>query len=347
VVSEHVFPFPSTLGGDDSTYAQHITDARFTIPNASLLARVVDRIDGVPMEDRDTKGALCEYMLGKIASAGQNGGVDHGWFYDGDADGLSLDGKRTEFLPPEDLGPVPKVALTADDHAKNRPDIPARWRSGSGVPPGEKNHYGQDARATIHKRQGVYLPHWTRDGATYVVAFRLGDSLPRPVLESWLFERRDLVRKAEQMGRPLSDHEEKRLRELHSERVETYFDTGHGACWLRQPLIAQAVADALRHFDRQRYRLHAWCVMPNHVHVIVEPLPGHTLPSILHSWKSFTAKTANRLLGRAGGFWQDESYDHLIRDADDYAHAVRYVLENPAKAGLQDWPWVWFGEVAP
>ncbi|MDQ3419723.1 MAG: type I restriction-modification system subunit M N-terminal domain-containing protein, partial [Acidobacteriota bacterium] len=73
VVSEHVFPFLRTLGGDDSTYAHHMKDARFTIPTPGLLAKVVDLLDNVPMEDRDTKGDLYEYMLGKIASAGQNG----------------------------------------------------------------------------------------------------------------------------------------------------------------------------------------------------------------------------------------------------------------------------------
>ena len=73
VMAEHVFPFLRTLGGDDSTYAHHMKDARFTIPTPALLAKVVDMIDGVPMEDRDTKGDLYEYMLGKIATAGQNG----------------------------------------------------------------------------------------------------------------------------------------------------------------------------------------------------------------------------------------------------------------------------------
>ncbi|HXN22415.1 MAG TPA: class I SAM-dependent DNA methyltransferase [Candidatus Dormibacteraeota bacterium] len=73
VVSEHVFPFLRNLGGDETTYAHHMKDARFTIPTPALLAKVVDLIDQVPMEDRDTKGDLYEYMLGKIASAGQNG----------------------------------------------------------------------------------------------------------------------------------------------------------------------------------------------------------------------------------------------------------------------------------
>src|SRR6266853_1005063 len=73
VVTEHVFPWLRTLGGNGTTYSKHMEGARFTIPTAALLAKVVDMIDKVPMEDRDTKGDLYEYMLGKIATAGQNG----------------------------------------------------------------------------------------------------------------------------------------------------------------------------------------------------------------------------------------------------------------------------------
>jgi type I restriction enzyme M protein len=70
IVGEHVFPFLRTLGTDDSTYAHHMKDARFTIFTPALLAKVVDLLDAVPMDNRDTKGDLYEYMLGKIASAG-------------------------------------------------------------------------------------------------------------------------------------------------------------------------------------------------------------------------------------------------------------------------------------
>ena len=73
ILGEHVFPFLRTLGSDDSTYAHQMKDARFTIPTPALLAKVVDLLDAVPMEDRDTKRDLYEFMLGKIASAGQNG----------------------------------------------------------------------------------------------------------------------------------------------------------------------------------------------------------------------------------------------------------------------------------
>jgi type I restriction enzyme M protein len=72
-VSDHVFPFLREIGGDGSTYSKQMQGARFTIPTPALLAKVVDLLDQIPMQDRDTKGDLYEYMLGKIASAGQNG----------------------------------------------------------------------------------------------------------------------------------------------------------------------------------------------------------------------------------------------------------------------------------
>jgi REP element-mobilizing transposase RayT len=108
--------------------------------------------------------------------------------------------------------------------------------------------------------------------------------------------------------------------------------------------IAKLVADAVTHFESQRYDLAAWCVMPNHVHAVLNPRTGHKLSEILHSWKSFTAKEANKLLNHQGSFWQTEPYDHLIRDRADFHHAVRYVLANPRKANLSNWPWVGIGE---
>jgi REP element-mobilizing transposase RayT len=135
--------------------------------------------------------------------------------------------------------------------------------------------------------------------------------------------------------------EDVRQHRRRARRLEEYLDSGSGACWLSNSKIAAVVADALRHFNCSYYWLHAWCVMPNHVHVLLEPLPGHPLSDILHSWKSFSAKEANRILYRSGPFWQREYYDHLIRNSDEFTRAVRYVSENPEKAGLRNWPWVW------
>lgn len=203
----------------------------------------------------------------------------------------------------------------------------------------------------IHKRRGAYLPHWTRDGGWYSVTFHLWDSLPQQVIESWLFERKNIIKTAEQMKRPLSELEEQRLAHLYFEKVERYLDAGYGSCFMKKPRVAMVVQNALFHFNEARYSLAAWCVMPNHVHVVVQPfagkeimagtaVPHSELSDILHSWKSFTSKEANKLLARSGEFWQTESYDHLIRNEAEFRHAVRYVLHNPIKARLKNWRWV-------
>jgi Transposase IS200 like len=155
---------------------------------------------------------------------------------------------------------------------------------------------------SIKIRHGAYLPHWTRDGAIYAVNFRLADSLPQHVLKSWEFERDDLIRTAQKLGRPMSAWEEQRLQKLFSQKVEKYLDAGIGECWRRRDDVAQIVADALRFFDGSRYQLWAWCVMPNHVHVVAEPFTGYELPGIVHSWKSFSSNRANRKIGRHGKF---------------------------------------------
>jgi REP element-mobilizing transposase RayT len=186
-------------------------------------------------------------------------------------------------------------------------------------------------------RDGAYLPHWTKSGAIYSVVFRLGDSLPQSILEAWVAER-DALRARATRG-DLSDPDLARLEALQHEKVQTYLDAGYGECWLRRPDTAGVVAEALTHFEGKRYRLPAWCIMPNHVHVVVQPLAGEELSRILHSWKSFTATEANKLLGRHGPFWQAESYDHLIRDEQELSHQVEYTWSNPEKAGLEAWSW--------
>lgn len=170
------------------------------------------------------------------------------------------------------------------------------------------------------------------------INFRLCDSMPANILEKWRNELESLAAKGRQdAGAPGKNCAELRR------RIEEYLDAGHGECWLRRPDIAQVVEDALLHFDGQRYRLLAWCVMPNHVHVMMETLLGFPLPDIIHSWKSFTGNQANRILERRGEFWQREYLDRYIRHAEHYVQAVAYIEENPVKARLArvktDWPW--------
>ncbi len=189
-------------------------------------------------------------------------------------------------------------------------------------------------------RQRGRLPHWEKESGLYFITFHLADSLPRPVLEK-MTERHRILEAAKRSGAHLLPGQKVLVAEYSPAKIEEYFDSGMGACFLRDPRIGELVANALRLWDGKRYSLVAWCVMPNHVHVVCRLLPGRELAVVLRSWKSYTARMANRILGRSGDFWQREYYDRLIRDGDEFERAVRYVMSNPERAGLKKWSWVW------
>ena len=174
-----------------------------------------------------------------------------------------------------------------------------------------------------------YLPHCDLPGLVQAITFRLIDSLPAEVLQRWEMELAAVAETARSKER--------------RRRIEDWLDAGHGACWLRDPRIASVVEETLLHFDGERYRLLGWVVMPNHVHVLTETMTGWPLAKILYSWKSWTAKAANKLINRNGAFWQREYHDRFIRDGRHLDAAMRYLEQNPVKAGLcaqaEDWRW--------
>ena len=189
-------------------------------------------------------------------------------------------------------------------------------------------------------RSRGYLPHLETQEGIYFVTFRLADSLPKELVLQ-LFQERDTIQNA-RLAETATAGDLSRLRELRAllKKAERRLDTGHGRCYLRDSRIAGTVAEALRHFHGQRYRLFAWCVMPNHVHVLFSPLREHNLDAILHSWKSYSAHKANALLARTGPFWQREYFDHLVRDQPSLQKITQYIRDNPQRAGLVNWPWV-------
>src|SRR5207302_565996 len=117
---------------------------------------------------------------------------------------------------------------------------------------------------------------------------------------------------------------------------EEWLDQGHGGCILRHSQIAATVADSLRHFDGVRYALDSFVVMPNHVHVLVQPHEDNALSEILHSWKSFSAKAINKFRERPGIVWQDENYDRMVRDFEELERYRDYIKENPVAAKLDE-----------
>ena len=177
------------------------------------------------------------------------------------------------------------------------------------------------------------LPHREQPGATYFVTFRLGDSVPEALLLEWREEQKNWLK---HHPKPWDSKTEREHKRRFVEDREGWLDRGHGSCLLRDSRAGQIVADALRHFDFKRYVLDAFVVMPNHVHVLVQPTAGHSLADIVHSWKSFTANAINRALDRDGQVWMPESYDHVVRDWRELLAWRQYIAANPEKAGLSD-----------
>jgi REP element-mobilizing transposase RayT len=177
------------------------------------------------------------------------------------------------------------------------------------------------------------LPHWRQQGATYFVTFRLGDSLPQEKLRSLRAERLEWLKRHPP---PVSPKDLREFQALFSAKIEQYLGAGYGACWLKRPAIADIVERALLHFDADRYGLGRYVIMPNHVHVLVTPKPGSELSRIFHSWKSYTANEINKSANRRGRLWQEECFDHIVRDEEELRHYERYIAENPAKAGLKE-----------
>jgi putative DNA methylase len=172
-----------------------------------------------------------------------------------------------------------------------------------------------------------YFPHFDGGEVAQAIMFRLGDSLAKEILQRW---ENELVT----MPEARADAERRK-------KIEAALDAGAGRCWLRDPKVARIVEGALLRFDGERYSLHSWVVMPNHVHVLITALEGHSLSDIVQSWKSFTAKAANRLLGRTETFWRRDYFDRFIRNQKHFAAALDYIESNPVKAGLcarrEDW----------
>ena len=185
------------------------------------------------------------------------------------------------------------------------------------------NHVGARApRPHLGWHSRGYVPHFDGGAVVQTVTFHLADSLPRQFYE-----------KASDPA--LND----RKRYF---QIEKIIDDGRGGCLLREASNAEIVRAVLHNADGEQYRLLAWVVMPNHVHVVVEQISGHRLPDVVQSWKSVSAHAINKRRGARGPIWAPDYFDRYVRDADHYRNAVHYIESNPVKARLvakaSDWP---------
>jgi type I restriction enzyme R subunit len=199
--------------------------------------------------------------------------------------------------------------------------------------------FDRDAEVRIHVGN---LPHWYQSGVTYFVTFRTEDSVPQELSRAWHHRRAEWLRqhgldpelptwKAVLRSSPQLE------REYHSEFTREfmeYLDRGYGACVLRDQALSGLIGESLRHFDGDRYDIGDFVVMPNHVHLLVCLKGATEIETQCKSWKTFTATKINRALGRRGRFWQEESFDHLVRSPEQFEYLQRYIADNPKRAGL-------------
>jgi len=170
--------------------------------------------------------------------------------------------------------------------------------------------------------QRGYLPHFDAPHVTQFVTFQLCDAFPttrRAKLEVILKEAEDSVKRR---------------------TIEAWLDRGHGECWLRQRSVAELLEKILLEANGRDYRVQAWVMMPNHVHLVVD-VWDVPLVKLINGWKGKSSHEANKLLNRRGPFWQEDYYDTLIREEPRRKRAIRYTEQNPVKAFLvksaQEW----------
>ncbi|MDY0151157.1 MAG: transposase [Candidatus Cloacimonas sp.] len=193
------------------------------------------------------------------------------------------------------------------------------------------------------------LPHWFDVDKPVFITYRLKFTLPQAIVQELQ------KRKTEWF---------KEIQNLEPEAKQTKLKGKNGAffAWfdelitkssdvpqiLQQREITEIIADSFRHFDKQRYDLIAYCIMPNHVHVLINPLKQangavYPLSHITYTWKKYTAMAINKYLGKSGSFWQQESYDHLVKDELELEKIINYIVQNPVKARLIDKWEDWYG----
>lgn len=169
------------------------------------------------------------------------------------------------------------------------------------------------------------LPHWEQQGVTCFTTFRLADSLPQGKLDALRAERAEWL---DAHPEPWDNVTIVEYRTKFDGQVQKWLDSGYGSCILNDTSTRRIVETVLRRFDRIRYILYAFVIMPNHVHVLFTPIAGQTISTLMRQWKGVSAHEINRSRGMAGIIWQKESWDTLIRNQRHFDSILCYIKSN-------------------
>lgn len=199
------------------------------------------------------------------------------------------------------------------------------------------------------------LPHHQPVGATFFITFRLFGSIPAHVLNELKAEKDKRIRKLKRTKDRYSGQLENEAKRYFA-AFDNYMDkNSSGPHWLRDSNVAKIVTDKIHSFEKSYYDLIAYCIMSNHVHLLIDTAnqleelnedqidDSYTqVYDFLKLLKGASAHEANQLIGRKGSFWEKGSYDHIVKNEKELRNIIDYILQNPVKAGLtdewQNWP---------
>jgi len=201
----------------------------------------------------------------------------------------------------------------------------------------EKSHFAAGAGYEICGMIDTYfvqrnLPHYYPAGADYFITYRLAGSIAKKTIDAM----------REEFANGINSE---KLKKHKFKKYEDILDTSlNEPYWLKDDKFARIVADSLHFLDGKQFKLDSFSIMPNHVHVLLSHFPNAKLiPFIMRDHKKFTSRCANKILCRKGEFWESESYDHVVRNMDEFEKIRNYILNNPVKAGFvnnwEDWKW--------
>ena len=186
-------------------------------------------------------------------------------------------------------------------------------------------------------------PHRHQPAAICFLTMRLNDSIPKSVIQRWHREKVDYLRRLgmavdrdwKRGYEQLMTEQQAKFNKQFSRQRETTLDECLGACELADPRARKEVAKTLEHFHRQRYWMGDYIIMPNHIHCLVAFLDNDVAKTQPGSWMRFSARQINPLLGRTGGLWFPEPFDHLVRSEHQLKYLRSYIADNPKKAKLK------------
>lgn len=178
------------------------------------------------------------------------------------------------------------------------------------------------------------LPHWTMERAIYWVTFRLADSLPQEKIQGW---KDDYEMWLKNNPKPWSEKEWCEYQERFGKPFEKWLDAGYGSSILSKEEIREIVKKCIMKYDGERLKIHAAVIMPNHVHLLIQPFEKYSLSEILQGMKGASAHEINKVLGNQGNkIWMEESYDHIVRSEKEFYYFINYIQQNPVKSNLTE-----------